>query len=71
MNIAESCGRISNPDFKRFLYNSIGSANEITYQLLLLKDLEILSARDYESLNEDIIIIRKEIFNLAKSLTRN
>jgi four helix bundle protein len=38
-NIAEGCGRGSDPDFARFLQMALGSASELEYQLLLAKDL--------------------------------
>ena len=38
-NIAEGCGRATNADFTRFLHISLGSANELEYQLLLCRDL--------------------------------
>lgn len=34
-NIAEGCGRGSNAELSRFLEFSLGSANELEYQLLL------------------------------------
>ena len=41
-NIAEGSGRGSNPDFKRFLWHSLGSCNELEYDLLLARDLRFL-----------------------------
>ena len=38
-NIAEGCGRGSDPDFARFLYHAAGSANEIECQILVARDL--------------------------------
>ncbi len=40
-NIAEGCGRSTQPDFKRFLYQALGSAKEVECQLLLAKRLTI------------------------------
>ena len=42
-NIAEGCGRNSNPDFKRFLIVASGSSSELEYQLILSKDLNYIS----------------------------
>ncbi len=39
MNIAEGCGKASNPDFARYLDISLGSASELDYQVLLAYDL--------------------------------
>src|SRR5688572_6601829 len=41
-NIAEGSGRGSNPDFRRFLWHSLGSCNELEYDLQLACDLKIL-----------------------------
>ncbi|TAN22075.1 MAG: four helix bundle protein [Acidobacteria bacterium] len=38
-NIAEGCGRDSDPDMKRFLQIAMGSASELHSQLLLALDL--------------------------------
>jgi four helix bundle protein len=40
-NIAEGTGRGSDPDFRRFLWHSMGSCNELDSQLLLGHDLVV------------------------------
>jgi four helix bundle protein len=35
LNMAEGCGRGSDPDFARFLVIAMGSSSELEYQLLL------------------------------------
>ncbi|MFZ1799189.1 MAG: four helix bundle protein [Chitinophagaceae bacterium] len=42
-NIAEGCVRNTKPDFKRFLTIAAGSASELEYQLILSKDLKLIS----------------------------
>jgi four helix bundle protein len=46
-NIAEGCGRRSDPEMRRFVQIARGSANELEYHLLLAKDrmLAALSQR--------------------------
>ena len=58
-NIAEGCGRYSNPDFKRFLTISSGSSSELEYQLLLARDLNYLSESHFFELTNDVVEIRK------------
>src|SRR5690242_9033592 len=49
-NIAEGCGRRSDPEMRRFLQIARGSANEVEYHLLLSRDLELLSVDDFNEL---------------------
>lgn len=58
-NIAEGCGRNSDPELSRFLIISMGSAAEAEYQLLLAHDLGYLSEETYHTLNNDIVEICK------------
>jgi four helix bundle protein len=46
-NIAEGCGKNSQPDFANFLNIALGSANEAEYYLLLSKDLKYLKEESY------------------------
>lgn len=67
-NIAEGCGRNSNPDFKRFLVMASGSSSELEYQLILSKDLEYLSEFSFKELETGLIEIRKMIHSFIKNL---
>lgn len=42
-NIAEGAGRSTRTDFRRFLYIAVSSAAELQCQLLLARDLRLLS----------------------------
>jgi four helix bundle protein len=44
-NIAEGCGRSSDPDFARFLQIAFGSACEVEYHLILARDLRYVDGR--------------------------
>jgi len=67
-NIAEGCGRHSDPDFRRFLIVASGSASEIDYQLILSKDLEYISLTEFGELHSLITEIRKMLFALINKL---
>ena len=67
-NIAEGCGRNSNPEMKRFLIIATGSASELEYQLILSKDLKYLSENLYKELQNELIEIRKMIHSFIKNL---
>ena len=58
-NIAEGCGRNSDPDFSRFLEIAFSSASEVEYLLILSRDLELLHETMVNDLKEQIIEIKK------------
>jgi len=60
-NIAEGCGRGSDRELKRFCDVSMGSASELEYQLILMKDLDYLSGEQYFELNEKLIRFKKRL----------
>ena len=54
-NLAEGCGR-TQPEFGRFLQIAFGSACEVEYQLLLVRDLGFLAPRSYEEISTELKI---------------
>ena len=58
-NIAEGCGRRGNGEFHRFLQIAAGSASELDYYLLLVRDLGILEKRTYELLIQRLAELRR------------
>ena len=69
-NISEGCGRLGNSELKQFLGVSMGSANEIEYQLLLACDLGYISRNDYEKLGSNIEEIRKMLASYIKKINK-
>lgn len=67
-NIAEGCGRGSNPDFLRFLYHALGSAKECENQLMLAKDLGYLQQTTCDNLLTTLTSIQKQLISLIKAL---
>jgi four helix bundle protein len=63
-NIAESCGRNSDPDFARFLTIAMGSASELEYQLLLAHDLQLIEKISHEKQKSALIEVKKMLYTL-------
>ncbi len=68
-NIAEGFDRISNADFRRFLFMSLGSCSEVKSMLYLAARLNYLSKEKSQELIAIITEISKIITGLIKSLT--
>jgi len=58
-NIAEGFGRGGNAELARFLQIGMGSATEVEYQILLAKDLKLLSQQVYADLQIQVLKSRK------------
>jgi four helix bundle protein len=51
-NIAEGCAKHGPREFRRYLDISLGSLSELSYTLMLAKDLKILPEADWPKLDE-------------------
>jgi len=69
-NIAEGAGRGSDPDFRRFLWHSLGSCNELEYDFLLARDLRFLPAQVHEKLTGQLEEVRRMLSGLVQQLKR-
>ena len=58
-NIAEGCGRNTDPDLAKFLTIAMGSASELEYQLLLSRDLKYMDQDEYKTIIEKLITTKK------------
>jgi len=67
-NIAEGTGRGSDPDFRRFLWHSVGSCNELDSQLLLGHDLKFIPSAVHARLGNDLSEVRKMLVGLIQTL---
>ena len=67
-NIAEGCGRDSDPEFARFVRIAMGSAFECDYHLELAHDLEFLKDGDYTRLVGQVAEIRHMLNALLQRL---
>ena len=69
-NIAEGAGRGSNPDFRRFLFHSLGSCNELEYDFLLARDLKFLPPASHSRLAGQLEEVRRMLTGLVHSMTK-
>jgi four helix bundle protein len=67
-NLAEGCGRETDADYKRFVQLASGSACEVEYHLILARDLTLIDAASYETLNADINEIKRMLCGLTHYL---
>ncbi|MGE0599406.1 MAG: four helix bundle protein [Dehalococcoidia bacterium] len=69
-NIAEGCGRDSDPDFARFLQIAMGSASEVEYEVWLARDSGYLSPQDHDRRAAQAIEVRKMLHAFINQLRR-
>jgi four helix bundle protein len=67
-NIAEGAGRSSDADFRRFLFHSLGSANELEYDFLLALDLGFFPVSLHAQRSQQITEVRRMLYALIDSL---
>jgi len=65
-NLAEGCGRRSDGEMARFIQISMGSGAELSYHLLLARDLDFLKNTEYSRLNSDL----EEVLRMLSSLSQ-
>jgi four helix bundle protein len=67
-NIAEGAGRGSGADSRRFLWQSMGSCNELDSQLLVGHDLKFIPSGVHARLGNDLSEVRKMVVGLIQTL---
>ena len=65
-NIVEGCFTSTAKEFAKFLEVSIKSAGEVEYQLLLAYDCGVLRHRNWQSLTNDTVEVRRMTISLRK-----
>ena len=68
LNIVEGCGRNTEKDFAHFLDIALGSAQEVEYCFLLIKDLSYISLSSFDDGNRRVNEINAKLINLIKSI---
>ena len=67
-NIAEGCGRRSDPEMARFIQIAMGSGAELSYHLRLARDLELLSKPTFEHLRSNLNEVMRMLSSLSQKL---
>ena len=67
-NIAEGCGKDSDAELKRYFLIAMGSSSELEYLLLLAYDLGYLQDTTYQSMQNDLVEIRKMLNSFIQKL---
>jgi len=67
-NLAEGCGRRSDGEMARFIQISMGSGAELSYHLLLARDLGFLQNSDYFNWNSDLSVVMRMLSSLSQKL---
>jgi len=69
-NLAEGCGRAQN-EFSRFLQIAFGSACEVEYQLLLSRDLGLISGEEHDAIIANLLDVKRMLNGLLKRVRRD
>ncbi len=64
-NLAEGCGRRSDGEMGRFVQIAMGSGAELSYHLLLCRDLGILGTAEFARLSSDLEEVMKMLSALC------
>ncbi len=67
-NLAEGCGRSSDGEMGRFIQIAMGSGAELSYHLLLARDLGLLEAKPYVALDGELNEVMRMMSSLAQKL---
>ena len=67
-NLAEGCGRGSDPDFSRFVHHSLGSLMESDYFITLARDLGYVSQDQARRFHGQMGEVRRMLIRLLQTL---
>lgn len=68
MNLMEGAHRLGSKEYRQFIGIARGSAGEIKYQLLLVRDLNYISNNEYSDLTSKYERVSQMLTKLARSL---
>jgi len=69
-NLAEGCGRAQS-EFGRFLQIAFGSACEVEYQLLLSRDLELITNEANDTVGAQLLEVKRMLHGLLRRVQRD
>ena len=69
-NLAEGCGRRSDGEMARFIRIAMGSGAELSYHLLLARDLGLLGDNVYQDMDSDLGAIMRMMSSLSSRMIR-
>jgi four helix bundle protein len=69
-NIAEGCGKNTQPDFARYLQNAFGSMQEVQYLSFLSFELNYMDRKDYAVLDENISEVKAMLTGLIHKVRK-
>ncbi len=67
-NIVEGCGRETDNEFKRYLVIARGSAAELEYFLILVKDLKYIGELEFDRLTDQVNKVKRSLNNLIEKI---
>ncbi|MFL5449307.1 MAG: four helix bundle protein [Gemmatimonadales bacterium] len=67
-NLAEGCGRMGDAELRRFIWISLGSLAELERELMLAKDLQLVTQKSSSDLLRAIGSIRGMLHSLHRNL---
>jgi four helix bundle protein len=68
-NIAEGCGRDTRAELLRFLYIAMGSASEVEYFIILVRDLGFVAdAESLSDLEEKLLLTKRLLYNFIRKV---
>lgn len=68
-NIVEGRGQESDRDFRRFLRYSLNSSSELEYHLVIARDIGAISGKDFRSLFDQLIEVRRMLYGLVRTIS--
>ena len=69
-NIAEGCGKNTQPDFARYLQHAFGSMQEVQYLSFLSFELNYMDRKDYVALDKNIGEVKAMLVGLIQKVRK-